>query len=227
MIAPEHHLHDEEVDLGDVEMTTASSTSERDDDRAGLMAADDGRRSRVTAAVERVRAFYAKHPRAVVGGVLAVITATVAAILITWALAFAACQYTYTLPPTYTQPLAVPSYLNATFTGVTEFHVALLGDSLINYPYVHYNLPSLMSNMLPGLSVKWYNYGDDGDTIADINYRVGAMLSVLLPRLDAVILFWDSDVSDHSGATHADRKNLQVGSYVCYIVALAASRCLT
>ena len=47
MIAPEHHLHDEEVDLGDVEMTTTSSLSERDDDRARLMAADDGRRSRV------------------------------------------------------------------------------------------------------------------------------------------------------------------------------------
>jgi hypothetical protein len=220
MIAPEY-------DMGDVEMTTTSSSSERDDDRARLMAAENGRRSRVAAMVASVRAFYAKHPRAVVGGALAVITATVAAVVITWALAFAACQYTYTLPPTYTHPLAVPSYLNATFTGVAEFHVALLGDSLINYPYVHFNLPSLMSNMLPELSVKWYNYGDDGDTIADINDRVGAMLSVLLPRLDAVILFWDSDVSDHSGATHADRKNLQVGSYVCYIVALAASRCLT
>lgn len=209
MISPE------DVNLGDIETLHGGVLTPpgRYNDRASLVDAA-GRTSRASAVIARLRALFKKHPRALIGVAL-FISSTVIGFVAVWLLAFAACQYTYSLPPTYTQPLVVPSYLNATFSGVTEYHVALLGDSLINHPYVRYDLPVLMSTFLPGLAVKWYNYGTDGDTIADMSDRVGAMLSVLLPTLDAVILLWDSDVSDHSGATHADRTSLQVGTFLC------------
>ena len=69
----------------------------------------------------------------------------------------------------------------------------MLGDSLINVPWGNYNLRDKIESQLDR-PVNLYNYGVNGDTIGRILDRTDGMLATVRPQ--AVILFWDSDVSD-------------------------------
>ena len=114
---------------------------------------------------------------------------------ITYIVAYTACPSTYHLQDEYNAPLRIPSVITGTMSKNTTFYIALFGDSLINYPWHHYDLPLLISNYLPDFHLHFYNYGKDGDKISGMMERVDIMLTDTLPHLDAVILFWDSDVS--------------------------------
>ena len=116
------------------------------------------------------------------------------ALLITYLAAYSACPSTYHLDQ-YDAPLHVPSVITENMNNNQTFYIALFGDSLINYPWHHYDLPLLISSYLPGFHFHFYNYGKDGDKISGMMERVDIMLTDTLPHLDAVILFWDSDVS--------------------------------
>ena len=82
--------------------------------------------------------------------------------------------------------------------------VALLGDSLINVPWGLYNLRDKVESQLDR-PVNLYNYGVNGDTIGKILDRTDGMLANVRPQ--AVILFWDSDISDiNESILHPDQK---------------------
>ena len=120
---------------------------------------------------------------------------SVLGLLVTYIAAYSACPSTYHLQDQYDAPLKVPSVITKNMNKNTTFHIALFGDSLINYPWHHYDLPLLISSYLPDCHFHFYNYGKDGDKISGMMERVDIMLTDTLPHLDAVILFWDSDVS--------------------------------
>jgi hypothetical protein len=130
--------------------------------------------------------------------IIATLTLCIAGLLLTYLVAYAACPATYRLGTTYDAPLVIP--VSAKLNGTTKkgYKVVLLGDSLINYPCQHYDLPQMISSFLPQLQFQFYNYGKDGDKISGITERVDLMLNDVLSNggLDAVILYWDSDVSD-------------------------------
>lgn len=76
--------------------------------------------------------------------------------------------------------------------------IVLLGDSLINRPYNHFNLAGLLYGHLQPINATFINAGVDGDTIHEIAARLVPILDTYHP--DAVMLFWDSDISDNNEA---------------------------
>lgn len=75
----------------------------------------------------------------------------------------------------------------------TSFKVVLLGDSLINLPYQDFHLAQLIQSYFPNTALELINAGVNGNTIKDIQKRLKT--DVLDQNPDAVILFWDSDLS--------------------------------
>ena len=71
--------------------------------------------------------------------------------------------------------------------------VAFIGDSLINRPYLKYNLTDKIQALLPDLKLSISNYASDGSVIKNIKNSLNQML---ISKPDAVLLFWDSDCSD-------------------------------
>jgi len=80
-------------------------------------------------------------------------------------------------------------------TNPNALNIVLFGDSLINVPYTYYNLGGLLSNKLTTFyhDINVFNQGNDGQKIAEIALRVDDVLAL---KPHAVILQWDSDISD-------------------------------
>lgn len=85
-------------------------------------------------------------------------------------------------------------YKSLTFT--KPFKVILFGDSLMNVGYSYYNLGEKLQHQFPHVSLTIVNAGVNGDKIADMKDRMYADVVDQLP--DAVLIYWDSDVSDLS-----------------------------
>lgn len=71
--------------------------------------------------------------------------------------------------------------------------VVLLGDSLLNRPFTSYNFGAMLRRRLSSHSLVVWNEGLDGNTIRNIADRLDSALS---HDPEAVLLLWDSDVSD-------------------------------
>jgi lysophospholipase L1-like esterase len=80
------------------------------------------------------------------------------------------------------------------------FRVLLFGDSLINHPYTYYNMADKMKFFMADYKVDFIEAGVGGDTIARMKDRLDATLNSATTAgpLDAVVMLWDSDVSDVS-----------------------------
>ena len=77
----------------------------------------------------------------------------------------------------------------------TRFRVALFGDSLISRPALNLDLNGKIKSFLPQFEVEMTNVASSGSKIFDMRSRLGEIIDVeFVP--DAVILYWDSDVSD-------------------------------
>lgn len=71
--------------------------------------------------------------------------------------------------------------------------VVLFGDSLINKPFNWYDFGDMIRSRLPENPTEFINEGQNGNTILSMRNRLD---SALAHDGDAVIMFWDSDVSD-------------------------------
>ena len=74
--------------------------------------------------------------------------------------------------------------------------VVLFGDSLINVGCTYYNLAEKLQYQFPQYSLTIINAGVNGNKIADMKARMYS--DVVDQHPDAVIIYWDSDVSDLS-----------------------------
>lgn len=74
------------------------------------------------------------------------------------------------------------------------FKIILFGDSLINVPCKFYNLAEKLQHQFPNFAFTIINAGVNNDRIADMKDRMYNDVVSLNP--DAVMIFWDSDVSD-------------------------------
>ena len=77
-----------------------------------------------------------------------------------------------------------------------SFKIILFGDSLINIPCTYYNLPEKLQHQFPHFPLTIINAGINGNKIADMKSRVYS--DVVEKNPDAVMILWDSDVSDQS-----------------------------
>ena len=76
-----------------------------------------------------------------------------------------------------------------------EYHIALIGDSLIHRAVLEYSFIDRLKLLLPNHNITFTDYGVNGYRIADIK-RVVTNILLLDKRPDAFMLLWDSDVSD-------------------------------
>lgn len=74
--------------------------------------------------------------------------------------------------------------------------VVLFGDSLLNIPYTHYDLPHKIKSLLPTCfqNITILNKGKNGNKVRDLRQRLTK--DVLLLKPDVVFLHFDSDISD-------------------------------
>lgn len=77
----------------------------------------------------------------------------------------------------------------------TQFKVALFGDSLISRPFLNLDLEGKIKSYLPQLQLEITSVASNGCKIADMRGRLGDLIDTDI-KPDAVILYWDSDVSD-------------------------------
>lgn len=77
----------------------------------------------------------------------------------------------------------------------TQFKVALFGDSLISRPWLNLDLEGKIKSYLPQLQLEITSVASNGCKIADMRGRLGDLIDTD-SKPDAVILYWDSDVSD-------------------------------
>ena len=85
-------------------------------------------------------------------------------------------------------------YKSLTYT--KPFKIILFGDSLMNVGYSYYNLGEKLQHQFPYVSLTIVNSGVNGDKIADMKARM--YTDVVDQHPDAVLIYWDSDVSDLS-----------------------------
>ena len=107
--------------------------------------------------------------------------------------------------------------------------VVLLGDSLISRPYNEFALSSRITARLPADAISIVNAGVSSQKIAAISARTPAVLAVNAPW--AVLLFWDSDVSDVdeaalSAATVTELRANYSTALNCTLAAIVASGAL-
>ena len=91
-------------------------------------------------------------------------------------------------------PAATNDDINTHAMYETPFRVVLLGDSLINRPYNHYDLAGKIQSNLPRYSLEIINCGSDGATINRIR-NISISDCVLPNQPHAVIVFYHSDVA--------------------------------
>lgn len=72
--------------------------------------------------------------------------------------------------------------------------VLMIGDSLVRRPSAYFNLQGLLYDHLKPINATFINDGEDGETISAIAARLVPALELYNPQ--AVILYWDSDVSN-------------------------------
>jgi hypothetical protein len=77
----------------------------------------------------------------------------------------------------------------------TRFQVTLFGDSLINRPFLNLDLDGKIRSYLPQFELDITNIASSGCKISDMRNKLADVIDTE-PKLDAVILYWDSDVSD-------------------------------
>lgn len=78
---------------------------------------------------------------------------------------------------------------------VTSFQVFLFGDSLINKPFMNLDLDGKIKSYLPQFSLDITNVASNGCKISNMRDRVVELIEAD-PKPDAVLIYWDSDVSD-------------------------------
>ena len=80
----------------------------------------------------------------------------------------------------------------------TSYHVLLLGDSLIEYPYFRYNLGGKIQSYLPQYKLLFYMAGVGGDFVSRQLARLDSVLDAAsnVQPIDFVLLLSDSDASD-------------------------------
>lgn len=77
-----------------------------------------------------------------------------------------------------------------------QFKLVLFGDSLLNVPYRQFELQSKIQQQFPNYEMEIVNSGINGDRISFMFSRLNR--DVLSHHPDAVMIFWDSDISDQS-----------------------------
>eukprot|EP01036_Dinobryon_divergens_P031165 gene31165-40522_t len=77
-----------------------------------------------------------------------------------------------------------------------HFRVVLFGDSLMNVPCGKFGLQMQLTSQFPEYDLEVINAGINSDRIAYMRARLDK--DVLSWKPDAVMLFWDSDISDQS-----------------------------
>ena len=87
-----------------------------------------------------------------------------------------------------TRNISVTEYSNE-----TNFQVTLFGDSLLNRPFLNLDLDGKIKSYLPQFTLDITNVASSGCKISDMR---GKLEEVLEDKPDAIILYWDSDVSD-------------------------------
>ena len=80
----------------------------------------------------------------------------------------------------------------------TSYHVLLLGDSLIEYPFARYNLGGKIQSYLPQYKLLFYMAGVGGDFVSRQLARLDSVLDAAsnVQPIDFVLLLSDSDASD-------------------------------
>ena len=78
---------------------------------------------------------------------------------------------------------------------VTSFQVFLFGDSLINKPFMNLDLDGKIKSYLPQFSLDITNVASNGCKISNMRDKVVELIAAD-PKPDAVLIYWDSDVSD-------------------------------
>lgn len=76
------------------------------------------------------------------------------------------------------------------------FHVVLFGDSLIHKPFLEFDLGGKIQALLPQFHLQIKDCGFNAATINDLRTNKPYIDCVLSQENNAVILFWDSDVSN-------------------------------
>lgn len=112
-----------------------------------------------------------------------------------------ACCYAFFLPLwiavfIVSYPDVDNNYEYNSLTYTKPFKVILFGDSLMNVGYSYYNLGEKLQHQFPQVSLTIVNAGVNGDKIADMKARM--YTDVVDQQPDAVLIYWDSDVSDLS-----------------------------
>ena len=79
-------------------------------------------------------------------------------------------------------------------SGSTPFKIVLFGDSLVNVGCLYFDLAEKLQHQFPNYPLTIVNAGVNNDMIADLKARMYTDVVDLQP--DAVIIYWDSDVSD-------------------------------
>lgn len=77
----------------------------------------------------------------------------------------------------------------------TIFQVTLFGDSLIDRPFLNLDLDGKIKSYLPQFTLEISNVASSGVKISDMRNRLDEVLDPEV-KPDAIILYWDSDVSD-------------------------------
>lgn len=92
------------------------------------------------------------------------------------------------------------------------FSIVLFGDSLVNKPFLEFDLGGKIQALLPQHNLQIKNCGFNGATIFELRNNVGYMTDCVLSQTNtAVILFWDSDCSnvDESTMTNIEVQELR------------------
>lgn len=97
--------------------------------------------------------------------------------------------------------ISLTFFIQLLITGNSSKTIVLLGDSLVNRPYIYHDMKNKIMKFLISRfitindnDISILNYGIDGNKIFEIFRRTENMLVEANP--DAVILYWDSDISD-------------------------------
>jgi hypothetical protein len=115
-----------------------------------------------------------------------IIAATVLIIVIFFTATCDPCLF----DPSYQERLPCETLL---ITKHRIFSVAFFGDSLIRNPPRGYNMLGKIEMLIPDFNLNLMDFGVGGDKISDMLHRID---DVLLIHADAMILLWDSDISD-------------------------------
>lgn len=93
-----------------------------------------------------------------------------------------------------------------------KMHLCLLGDSLINKPFHHFDLAGRINSHLT-YPMNITNYGVNGNEIHDIAARTKTALADSGNPPDALILFWDSDCSNVAEFRQSDEQIAQTRAW--------------